>query len=107
MPDRDLHRPKGDVRALCVDWVDQISDTETYRHRLYIPRAEVSETDEAQWRRTQEARWGTNFAALAPPAAPPCSPSGSPMTPRSSTSRPLPLCSRARTSNDVRLQVSR
>lgn len=58
--------PKGDVRALCVDWTDQISDTEIYHHRLYVPRAEVSETDEAQWSRTQEARWGMTFAALAP-----------------------------------------
>ncbi|WP_026424672.1 hypothetical protein [Actinokineospora inagensis] len=58
--------PKGDIRALCVDWTDQISDTETYHHRLYIPRAEVSETDEAQWSRSQEARWGITFAALAP-----------------------------------------
>ncbi|MGH2375101.1 MAG: phage tail protein [bacterium] len=58
--------PKGDVRALCVDWTDRISDTEVYHHRLFVPRAEVSETDEAQWSRTQEARWGMTFAALAP-----------------------------------------
>ncbi|MBM7771727.1 hypothetical protein JOD54_001931 [Actinokineospora baliensis] len=58
--------PKGDVRALCVDWTDQISDSEIYHHRLYIPRAEVSETDESQWSRGQEARWGMTFAALAP-----------------------------------------
>lgn len=58
--------PKGDERALCVDWVDQISATEIYHHRLYVPRAEVSETQDAQWTRTQEARWGLTFAALAP-----------------------------------------
>jgi hypothetical protein len=62
--------PKGDVRALCVDWTDQISDSEIYHHRLYIPRAEVSETDEAQWSRQQEARWGMTFAALAPVGGP-------------------------------------
>jgi hypothetical protein len=61
--------PKGDIRALCVDWTDQLSATEIYHHRLYIPRAEVSETDEAQWSRSQEARWGMTFAALAPPGA--------------------------------------
>ncbi|XVV06341.1 hypothetical protein ACQPW3_13495 [Actinosynnema sp. CA-248983] len=58
--------PKGDVRALCVDWTDQISATEVYHHRLYVPRAEVSETAEAQWSRTREARWGMTFSALAP-----------------------------------------
>jgi hypothetical protein len=58
--------PKGDVRALCVDWTDFVSDTEVYHHRLYLPRAEVSETEDAQWSRTQEARWGMTFAALAP-----------------------------------------
>lgn len=58
--------PKGDERVLCVDWVDQISATEIYHHRLYVPRAEVSETQDAQWTRTQEARWGISFAALAP-----------------------------------------
>ncbi|KOV81708.1 hypothetical protein [Nocardia sp. NRRL S-836] len=41
--------PKSDVRALCIDWTDEISETEIYHHRLYIPRAEVSETDDAQW----------------------------------------------------------
>ncbi|MER5262249.1 hypothetical protein ABTZ99_09240 [Actinosynnema sp. NPDC002837] len=60
--------PRGDERALCVDWVDQISATEIYHHRLYVPRAEVSETQDAQWTRTQEARWGISFAALAPAA---------------------------------------
>jgi hypothetical protein len=59
--------PKGDVRALCVDWTDQISASEVYHHRLYVPRAEVSETSEAQLSRQQEARWGITFAALAPP----------------------------------------
>lgn len=58
--------PKGDERALCVDWVDQISATEVYNHRLYIPRVEVSETSDSQWTRTQEARWGLTFAALSP-----------------------------------------
>ncbi|WP_158885079.1 phage tail protein [Amycolatopsis anabasis] len=58
--------PKGDVRALCVDWTDYISETEIYSHRLYVPRAEVSETEEAQLSRTQEARWGLTFSALAP-----------------------------------------
>lgn len=58
--------PRGDERALCVDWTDRISDTEVYSHRLYIPRAEVSETEESQWTRTQEARWGMTFSALAP-----------------------------------------
>ena len=58
--------PRGDERALCVDWVDQISATEIYHHRLYVARAEVSETQDAQWTRTQEARWGISFAALAP-----------------------------------------
>jgi hypothetical protein len=42
--------PKSDVRALCVDWTDFVSDTEIYHHRLYVPRAEVSETDDpAVW----------------------------------------------------------
>ncbi|MFI0798636.1 hypothetical protein SAMN04489729_0846 [Amycolatopsis lurida] len=59
--------PKGDVRALCVDWIDTVSDTEVYHHRLYLPRAEVSETEDAQWGRSQEARWGMKFSALAPP----------------------------------------
>ncbi|NUT47324.1 MAG: hypothetical protein HOV94_08430 [Saccharothrix sp.] len=58
--------PRGDERALCVDWVDQLSATEVYHHRLYVPRAEVSETQDAQWTRTQEARWGLTFIALAP-----------------------------------------
>jgi hypothetical protein len=58
--------PKGDERALCVDWVDQISATQVYNHRLYIPRVEVSETADSQWTRTQEARWGLTFAALSP-----------------------------------------
>lgn len=58
--------PKGDERALCVDWVDYVSATQVYHHRLYVPRAEVSETQDAQWSRTQEARWGLTFAALAP-----------------------------------------
>ncbi|MCK2239399.1 MULTISPECIES: hypothetical protein [unclassified Crossiella] len=60
--------PRGDARALCVDWTDQVSDTEVYAHRLYLPRAEVTETEEAQWSRTQEARWGLTFSALAPPS---------------------------------------
>ncbi|MBP2479101.1 hypothetical protein JOF53_007973 [Crossiella equi] len=59
--------PRGDARAVCVDWTDQVSDTEVYSHRLYLPRAEVTETEEAQWSRTQEARWGLTFSALAPP----------------------------------------
>lgn len=59
--------PKSDVRALCVDWTDIVSDTEIYSHRLYLPRAEVSETQDTQFSRTQEARWGLTFAALAPP----------------------------------------
>jgi len=58
--------PKGDVRALCVDWTDQISAAEIYHHRLYIARAEVSETEDSQWSRTQEAQWGLTFSALAP-----------------------------------------
>ncbi len=58
--------PRSDVRALCVDWTDFVSDTEVYHHRLYLPRAEVSETEDAQWSRTQENRWGMTFAALAP-----------------------------------------
>ncbi|PWK83187.1 hypothetical protein C8D88_11172 [Lentzea atacamensis] len=58
--------PKGDERALCVDWTDQISATEIYHHRLYVPRVEVSETADAQWTRTQEARYGLTFAALSP-----------------------------------------
>ncbi|ACU37159.1 hypothetical protein [Actinosynnema mirum] len=58
--------PRGDERALCVDWTDAISPTEVYHHRLYLPRAEVSETQDSQWSRTQEARWGLTFAALAP-----------------------------------------
>ncbi|MFI9381234.1 hypothetical protein [Kutzneria sp. NPDC052558] len=58
--------PKGDIRALCVDWTDQISAAETYHHRLFIARAEVSETEDAQWSRTQEAQWGLTFSALAP-----------------------------------------
>ncbi|GAA2658092.1 MULTISPECIES: hypothetical protein [Actinosynnema] len=58
--------PKGDERALCVDWVDTLSATEVYHHRLYLPRAEVSETQDSQWSRSQEARWGLTFAALAP-----------------------------------------
>ncbi|NKE55439.1 phage tail protein [Lentzea sp. PSKA42] len=58
--------PKGDERALCVDWVDQVSATQVFNHRLYIPRVEVSETAESQWTRTQEARWGLTFAALSP-----------------------------------------
>ncbi|WNV82212.1 hypothetical protein [Umezawaea sp. Da 62-37] len=58
--------PKGDERALCVDWIDYVSATQAYHHRLYVPRAEVSETQDAQWSRTQEARWGLTFAALAP-----------------------------------------
>jgi hypothetical protein len=49
-----------------VDWTDHVSDTEIYHHRLYLPRAEVSETEDAQWSRTQENRWGMTFAALAP-----------------------------------------
>ena len=44
----------------------QISATEIYHHRLYVPRVEVSETADAQWTRTQEARWGLTFAALSP-----------------------------------------
>ncbi|SDC25816.1 phage tail tube protein [Actinokineospora iranica] len=58
--------PKDDVRALCVDWIDRISATEIYHHRLFIPRADVSETDDAQWSGQQEARWGMTFVALAP-----------------------------------------
>lgn len=58
--------PKGDIRALCIDWTDQISLTEIYHHRFYIARAEVSETEDAQWSRTQEAQWGLTFSALAP-----------------------------------------
>ena len=58
--------PRSDERAVCVDWTDRLSDTEVYHHRLYIPRAEVSETQESQWTRTQEARWGMTFSALAP-----------------------------------------
>jgi hypothetical protein len=58
--------PKGDIRSLCVDWVDEVSPLEVYHHRLYVPRAEVSETDEAQWTRTRENRWGITFSALAP-----------------------------------------
>ncbi|GAB3873766.1 hypothetical protein ACFQ1S_23020 [Kibdelosporangium lantanae] len=58
--------PRSDVRALCVDWTDFISDTEVYHHRLFLPRAEVSETEDAQWSRSQENRWGMTFAALAP-----------------------------------------
>jgi hypothetical protein len=58
--------PRSDVRALCVDWVDQVSDTEIYHHRLYVPRAEVSDTDDAQWSRSQENRWGMTFSALSP-----------------------------------------
>jgi hypothetical protein len=49
-----------------VDWVDQVSATEIYHHRLYVPRAEVSETEDAQWSRTQENRWGMTFSALSP-----------------------------------------
>ncbi|WP_206794016.1 hypothetical protein [Amycolatopsis sp. MtRt-6] len=59
--------PKGDVRALCIDWTDVVSATEVYSHRLYLPRAEVSETQDAQFSRTQENRWGMTFSALAPP----------------------------------------
>lgn len=59
--------PKSDVRALCVDWTDVVSDEEVYSHRLYLPRAEVSETEDSQFSRTQEARWGMTFSALAPP----------------------------------------
>ena len=59
--------PKSDVRALCVDWTDTVSEEEVYSHRLYLPRAEVSETEDAQFSRTQEARWGLTFSALAPP----------------------------------------
>ncbi|MEV4319572.1 hypothetical protein [Actinocrispum sp. NPDC049592] len=41
--------PRGDVRALCFDWTNFISDTEVCDHRLYLPRAEASETEVAQW----------------------------------------------------------
>ncbi|MEV6609900.1 hypothetical protein [Kutzneria sp. NPDC051319] len=58
--------PKGDARALCIDWTDQISALEIYHHRLFIGRAEVSETEDAQWTRTQEAQWGLTFSGLAP-----------------------------------------
>ena len=58
--------PRSDVRALCVDWTDQVSATEIYHHRLYVPRAEVSDTDDAQWSRSQENRWGMTFSALSP-----------------------------------------
>ncbi|MGI8310668.1 hypothetical protein [Saccharopolyspora hattusasensis] len=57
--------PSGDVRALCVDWSDRISAIEVYHHRLYIARTDVSENEEAQLSRTQEAKWGITFAALA------------------------------------------
>lgn len=57
--------PTGDVRALCIDWIDRISAVEVYHHRLYIPRADVNENEEAQLSRTQEAKWGITFAALA------------------------------------------
>jgi hypothetical protein len=61
--------PRSDVRALCVDWVDQVADNEIYHHRLYVPRAEVSDTDDAQWSRSQENRWGMTFSALSPTGA--------------------------------------
>ncbi len=47
-------------------WTDVVSDTEVYHHRLYLSGAEVSETEDAQWSRTQENRWGMTFAALSP-----------------------------------------
>ncbi|MFC4080903.1 hypothetical protein ACFSYJ_08735 [Amycolatopsis samaneae] len=59
--------PRGDVRALCIDWTDTVSDTEIYSHRLWLPRAEVSETQDTQFSRVAENRWGMTFAALAPP----------------------------------------
>ncbi|WP_409182941.1 hypothetical protein F9C11_00225 [Amycolatopsis sp. VS8301801F10] len=59
--------PKSDVRALCVYWTDVVSEEETYSNRPYLRRAEVSETEDAQFSRTQEARWGLTFSALAPP----------------------------------------
>ncbi|GAA2807622.1 hypothetical protein GCM10010452_40330 [Crossiella cryophila] len=58
--------PRGDIRALCVDRTDTVSDTESYSHRRYLPRAEVSETQDSQFSRTREARWGMTFSALAP-----------------------------------------
>jgi len=60
--------PRGDARALCIDWTDTVSDTEIYSHRLYLPRAEVSETQDSQFSRTKEAQWGMTFSALAPAA---------------------------------------
>jgi hypothetical protein len=47
--------PKGDKRALRVDWVDQTSATEVCHHRLYVPRAEISETADAQPSRPPQA----------------------------------------------------
>ncbi len=58
--------PGRDVRAVCIDWTDRISATEVYAHRLFVPRAEVTETADVKWTRTAEAQWGMTFTALAP-----------------------------------------
>lgn len=50
--------PSGDVRALCIDWTDRISEIEVYHHRLFIARADLHENEEAQLTRTQEAKVG-------------------------------------------------
>ncbi|MFE6611504.1 hypothetical protein [Amycolatopsis sp. NPDC057786] len=42
------------------------------RHHLYLPPAEVSETQDSQFSRTQEARWGMTFSALATPKGKTC-----------------------------------
>ncbi|MCP3800320.1 hypothetical protein NLX83_13735 [Allokutzneria sp. A3M-2-11 16] len=59
--------PRSDIRSLVLNWVDQVSDTEVYRHRLWLPRCEVTETEETKITRAQESQWGMTFAALAPP----------------------------------------
>lgn len=56
--------PALDIRALSIDWADDI-----YHHRLYVPRVEVTETDDVEIRRTKEKVWGMRFSALAPAGA--------------------------------------
>jgi hypothetical protein len=56
--------PVVDIRALCVDWADG-----AFHHRLFIPRVEVTETDDVEIKRTKEKVWGMRFSALAPAGA--------------------------------------
>ena len=57
--------PAGVERAVCIEWRDG-----SYTHRLYIARAEVSETDDVSLNRTSAVGWGMTFSALAPQSGP-------------------------------------